>query len=208
MTTQPDLKPNPPNTDVEVKKTRINARAMVWAAVLSALIGGILSSVTTYAVATRQDGSSRPEAARTDVATPSPGVSSGTQNASDRAMIITPRGREKVGLCPAIRGIAPSDSGDAYWLAIQQIDAQKPYLYKRISVDPARQPQWDLGNVPIARPDQVNQDFDLLLIHTSGDLTQMFANNVGQDVDLPSGAQVVDRVRVTRTAAPACPFGD
>jgi hypothetical protein len=133
------------------------------------------------------------------------------------ARIITPVKGDKV-YCPAVRGIIPPTEGDvAYWLAIQGADTSPGfnpntniYLIQRIEVEPARAPQWDAGYSGMAKDNQVNQDFNFLLLRTESDLTRDFADKIDQGkrfFKLAGTNVVVDQVRVTRTTGAPCPSG-
>jgi hypothetical protein len=184
----------------QVRSALINAVALVLTALISA-VGGFAGGWLQY----RNTGSTATQVTAT---TASSTPTNGSQNHSTPARIITPREGDRAGPCPAVRGIAPSVPGITYWLAVQQIYAEVPYLAKQIIADPARPPEWDLGNIGIARTDQLDQDFYLMLIRTEGDATQLFTESVGKNVKaMPDAATVVDRVRVTKTAEPTCPAG-
>jgi hypothetical protein len=188
MSAQPDLEPGRRNADPEVRKAWIGAGAVVLAAVISTVVPLLVAGWLQY----RGPGSAPPPA----------GVP---------AEIITPVDGERVGLCPAIRGIAAPAEGDvAYWLALQDvaqgIEHPRIYLVARITVNPRRM-SWDLGKIRIARPDQIDQDFYVLLVRSTGDLTREFADRIEQNsryLSRSDAGTVVDQIRVTQTAEPAC----
>jgi hypothetical protein len=198
MSTQPDIKPDRRKEDLEIQKARIGARATVRAAVLG-LLGTVIAGGLGFsaAVLLHQGGGSA------EVKEVVPGE------------IVAPLDGERVGLCPLIRGVAPPvDGGVAYWFAVQGVaDERNPdhkiYLARQIAVNPKRS-EWDLGNVHIAKPNQLNQDFYLLLLRTDGDLTHRFADHIARNDNdryfprLDPRIVVVDRIRVTQTAEPAC----
>src|SRR5687767_6602900 len=99
--------PNP-----QVRSALINAAALVLTALISAVAG--------FAGGWWQYRNTDSSAAQVTPTTPSSTPTNDSQNRSTPARIITPREGDKAGLCPAIRGIAPSVPGSTYWLAVQQ----------------------------------------------------------------------------------------